>query len=126
MYHAIIHGLLLLEISMKQKSYSAFLVAFLVFLLGVLMLACATPQKEKSGERVIQGMIRLYGNEPHLWTGIKTIPDEKIYYVEPPEMAKELRALQGRVIEFTVILEEGKMPLGGDGKATVISWRIIE
>ena len=115
-----------MAIKMRSKSFSVFITAVPVFLLGVLMLACATPQKEKSAEKVIQGTIRLYGNEPHLWTGIKTITDEKIYYVEPREKAKELRALQGRLIEFTAIIEEEKMPFGGDGKATVISWRIIK
>jgi len=115
-----------MAIKMRPKSFSVFMMAVPVFLLGVLMVACATPQKEKSAERVIRGTIRLYGNEPHLWTGIKTIQDEKIYYVEPPEMANELRALQGRIIEFTAIIEERKMPFGGNGKATVISWRIVE
>ena len=115
-----------MEIKMKPKRFSVFLMAVLVFLLGVLMLACATPQKEKSTEKVIRGTIRLYGNEPHLWVGIETIPDEKVYHVEPLEKAKELEALRHRVVELTAIIEERKMPLGGDGKATVISWRIIE
>jgi hypothetical protein len=108
---------------MKQNSFTLFLIVGLVFLLGTFVYAA--PKKEKVREKVITGMIKIYGNEPHTWVGIETIPDGKIYVVQPPEKAAELRGQQGRLIEFKVVLEEMQMPLGGDGTATVISWRVV-
>lgn len=74
---------------------------------------------------VIQGMIKLYGNEPHAMVGIETFPDKKIYLVMPPERAAELRRMQSRLMEFDVILGNTAMP-GLTGTATILAWRIVQ
>jgi hypothetical protein len=46
--------------------------------------------------------VRVWGNEPHTYAGIETA-DGKRYAVFPAEKEKEIRDLQGNLIEFTVI-----------------------
>ena len=109
---------------MGQINFQASLIAVLVFLLCVPVISGASPKKEESVDIVIQGMVKIYGNEPHTWVGIETVPDGKIFFVEPPEKAKELGSLQGRLIEFTVVIYDTTRP-GLEGTATVLSWRVV-
>jgi hypothetical protein len=74
------------------------------------------------------GRVQIYGNEPHTFVGIT---DEKgtEFAVYPPEQEEKLRQLQGRLIEFTVIvLDEprgyGSLFLNG-GTINPIEWSII-
>jgi hypothetical protein len=96
------------------------LIAVAVVFSGVF--ACTSQEKAPKQEN-IQGMVKIYGNEPHTWVGIETV-EEKIYTVFPPETAAELRKVQGRLLELTVVLE-GPAKRGIEGKATVLSWRIV-
>ena len=75
-------------------------------------------------KNILSGMVKIYGSEPHTWVGIETVPEGKIYAVDSTEKAKELRALQGRLIDFTVIIQETTRP-GLAGTAAVLSWNII-
>ena len=117
---------------MKQNHLSVFLAAGLIMFLVVA--ACTTQEKAKHQgsaregtgtpqETTLQGMIRIYGNEPHTWVGIRT-PEGKIYAVSPPEKAAELRTVQGRLLEFTVTIQDTFI-LGVEGAATVLSWRYV-
>ena len=72
----------------------------------------------------MRGMVKIYGSEPHTWVGIETVPDGKIYAAGPPEKARELSSLQGRLIDFTVVIQDTGQP-GLSGTATVLSWRIV-
>ena len=76
----------------------------------------------------LTGRVRIYGSEPHTYVGIE---DEKgtVFAVYPPEQEKELRTLQGHLIEFSVIfLEEpkgyGSLFLKG-GTVTPVKWEIL-
>ena len=103
-----------------NKKYLAVL-----FVAGIILFltACTTQEKAHSRETTLQGMIRIHGNEPHTWVGIETT-DGKLYAVAPPEKAAELRSMQGRLLEFTVILQSGAL-FGAEGTANVLSWKQV-
>lgn len=111
---------------MKKRTSAVLFAALFVALL--LPLACTTQNQSEPGgkagsqETVLRGMVKIYGNEPHTEVGIETVPGGKVYAVRPPEKAEELRAMQGRLLEFTVTIRATRMP-GLEGTATVLSWR---
>jgi hypothetical protein len=77
----------------------------------------------------IIGRVRVYGNSPHTFVGIIDENDTE-YAVYPPAKEQELRALQGHLIRFTVILFDeprgfGSLSLRG-GTVEPIRWEIIE
>ena len=119
-------------LNVKKNHLPLFFAAGLVIFLVVA--ACTTQEKansqetgtEEEGSRrtTLRGTIRIYGNEPHTWVGIMS-SEGKIYAVEPPEKAAELRSIQGRLLEFTVIVQSAVVP-GIDGEATVLSWRYVQ
>ena len=75
----------------------------------------------------IDGMVRVYGNEPHTFAGI--VDQNGVEYaVYPPEKEEELRALQGHLIKFYVIFDDvhktyGSLFLKG-GTVIPIEWEI--
>jgi hypothetical protein len=76
----------------------------------------------------LTGRVQIYGSEPHTFVGIVDENGNE-YAVFPPEQEKELRKLQGYLIEFTVIfLDEpqgyGSLFLKG-GTVTPVKWEII-
>jgi hypothetical protein len=77
----------------------------------------------------ITGTIQIYGSEPHTFVGIIDNQDRTEYAVHPPAIEQELRGLQGRLIEFTVIKQDEPLGFGGlqlkGGTVTVVEWRII-
>jgi len=85
--------------------------------------------ESKENIKKIRGRVEIYGNEPRTFAGIV---DEKgiEYAVYPRSVENELRRLQGRLIEFTVILLDepqgySSLLLRG-GTVTPIKWEIIE
>jgi hypothetical protein len=111
---------------MSRKTFAIFVIAACVIL--CLFPACKTQEQgqssinPKSQETILRGMVKIYGNEPHTWVGIETVPEGNIYAVSPPEKAAELRKMQGRLLEFTVTIQSSRLP-GLSGTATVLSWR---
>jgi len=76
----------------------------------------------------IIGRISIYGSEPHTFVGIVDEGGTE-FAVYPPEQEEKLRQLQGRLIEFTVIVldepkGEGGLYLKG-GTVNPIEWIII-
>ena len=77
----------------------------------------------------ITGKIQIYGNEPHTFVGI-VAENGTEYAVFPPSKEKELRTLQGYLIEFTVVLLDepqgyGSLFLKG-GTVTPIEWKTVQ
>jgi hypothetical protein len=76
----------------------------------------------------ITGMVQIYGNEPHTFAGIAGENGEE-YAIYPPSCEDELRTLQGRLIDFTVIILDEPKGYGGlflrGGTVTPVEWRII-
>ena len=107
---------------MNHKKIILLIIASFIVLLAPI--TCKSQEKVKEKEKTVQGMVKIYGNEPHTWVGIETIPAGKIYFVSPPEKAVEIRNIQGLLLEFTVIIRDTQMP-GVAGTATLLSWRII-
>jgi hypothetical protein len=77
----------------------------------------------------IVGQVQIYGSEPHTFAGI--LDENGVEYsIYPPEKEKEIRSLQGHLIEFTVVvLEEprgfGSLFLKG-GAVTPVEWKILD
>ena len=107
---------------MNRKFVTAFFIAGFFMLLTAS--ACKTQGKAEQREQNLQGMIKIYGNEPNTWVGIETVPERKIYRVAPSETTAELRTLQGRLLDFTVVLGDTAIP-GTAGTATVLSWKPV-
>jgi len=76
----------------------------------------------------ITGKVEIYGNEPFTYVGIVD-QNDIIYSVYPPEKENELKRLQGRLIEFTVILLDEPRGYGSlylKGKTvTPVTWMIL-
>jgi hypothetical protein len=76
----------------------------------------------------ITGTVQIYGNEPHTFAGIAGENGEE-YSIYPPSCEDELRTLQGRLIDFTVIILDEPKGYGGlflrGGTVTPVEWRII-
>jgi len=90
-------------------------------LMGVLCYANAGGKKDKPQEGTLQGTIKIYGNEPHTWVGLETVPDKKVYVIVPPEKAEEYRKLQGRLLELRVRFQGTALPPAA-GSVTPLSW----
>jgi hypothetical protein len=103
-----------------------------LFALGKRDAPPSPPQAEGAelpdGACLIRGRVRVWGSEPHTFAGIETT-DDKRYAVFPAEKEKEIRDLQGNLIEFTVIFSEKPQGYGSlflpDGTVTPLSWRIL-
>jgi hypothetical protein len=77
----------------------------------------------------ITGRVQVYGNSPHTFVGIID-QNETEYAVYPPAKEQELRALQGHLIRFTVVLFDEPRGFGGmflkGGTVEPIRWEIIQ
>ena len=75
----------------------------------------------------IKGMVKIYGNEPHVFVGLVD-EDGTEYAIYPRAKEDELRQLQGHLLEFLVeFVDEksyGSLFLKG-GIVTPVSWEII-
>jgi hypothetical protein len=89
---------------------------------SVLLSVCASASGQK-----LTGSVRVYGSEPHTWTGIKDERDGRVYMIGDPEKESELRSLQGRRVEFTVKIISGSRPYPPvDGMVSVISYKMAD
>ena len=77
----------------------------------------------------ITGMIQIYGNEPHTFVGIVDENGTE-YAVYPASCEEKLRALQGHLIEFTVVFFDEPQGFGGlflkGGTVEPLDWKIIK
>jgi hypothetical protein len=73
------------------------------------------------------GSVRIYGSEPHTYVGIVNEKDDKMYRLSNNTKDSELRALQGKRIEFTVkALSDGKGSYPpADGVITLLSYKVL-
>ena len=76
-----------------------------------------------------RGTVRIFGNEPHTFAGLRTEDGSATYAVWPPEREAALRRFQGRLLEFTGILLERPAGPGDpylrDGTVCPLSWKVI-
>jgi hypothetical protein len=72
----------------------------------------------------ITGAVRIFGSEPHTYAAIHDEKDNKVYLIDDSVMEQELRALQGKRIEFTVKITHTKQSYPpADGSVTVVSYK---
>lgn len=76
----------------------------------------------------ITGKIEIYGSEPHTFVGIVDENGTE-YAVHAPSREDELRRLQGRLIEFTVVFLDDPQVFGSlflkGGTVEPLGWVII-
>ena len=89
----------------------------------------STQPEITEGAIKITGRVQVFGNAPQTFIGIVS-EDGTQYAVYPSAKEEELRALQGHLIEFTVmLLDEGRgygsLFLMG-GTVTPLSWEILQ
>jgi hypothetical protein len=77
---------------------------------------------------VLRAVVKVYGNEPHTYAGLEA--GGKHYAIWPPSMERQLRALQGRTLDFTVRFvprDKNHFVYGSiflkDGTITPIAWK---
>ena len=77
----------------------------------------------------IKGRVQIYGSEPHTFVGIVD-QNDIAYAVYPPSQEEKLRALQGRLIEFSVVFLDGNRTFGSlflrGGTVEPVKWEILE
>jgi len=99
--------------------------------------SASMPKPDKSDRAIskgknmtIRGTVVIYGNEPHTYAGIRKEDGTKVYAIYPADAERTLRALQGRLVRFKVILldtpaGEGSLYLT-DGTVRPKSWKIVD
>jgi hypothetical protein len=104
--------------------FSALLVASVVS-----SFAFGSHDSGKAQNPVIRGAVWIIGNEPHTMVTITSEDGSKSYLVVSQKNEKEIRDLQGRLVDFTVSTIEkptSPVPPGIDGAVEVISWKIVK
>lgn len=104
-----------------------------VFLLlsGVFFSIFSLCSFQKNSIITVKGIIRVYGNEPFTFIGIKTENNKEYTVLAAADVEKELRGTQGKKIEITGILtrpQKDKMELEmlKNGKIELTEWKFIE
>jgi hypothetical protein len=83
------------------------------------MVFTLTPARQK-----ITGAVRIFGSEPHTYAAIQDEKDGKVYLIDDSAMEQELRAMQGKRIEFTIKIARAKPSYPpADGSVTVVSYK---
>jgi hypothetical protein len=78
-----------------------------------------TPARQK-----IIGAVRVFGSEPHTYAAIQDEKDGSVYLIDDSGMEQELRAMQGKRVEFTVKITRTKQSYPpADGSVTVASYK---
>jgi hypothetical protein len=131
------------------------IIIVIFFFLAVLNIFATGKREEKSGEQfspvvidsakdidggdeihngpcdmiTIVGIVQIYGADPSTFVGIVD-QDGTEYAIYPPEKERELRALQGHLIEFQVIFENGQENYGGlflgGGTVIPVKWKVLQ
>lgn len=104
---------------------------FAIFLVATVVSSFAFGSRDsgKAQNLVIRGAVLIIGNEPHTRVAITSEDGSKSYLVVSPKNEKEIRDLQGRLVDFTVSTIEkpaSPVPPGIDGAVEVISWKIVK
>jgi hypothetical protein len=101
-----------------------FFITFGLFPLGI-----KEDMNDSQNTTKITGRVVIYGNEPHTFVGIVG-EDGTEYAVYPSDQEEKLRALQGHLIEFTVVLLNESQGYGSlflkGGTVTPVTWEIIQ
>ena len=102
-----------------------------ILIIPVLILCIFLSSFSKNQIKKVEGYVRVYGNEPFTYIGIKTT-DKKEYAISADEeKIAELWQSQGNLIEITgyiVEKEKDQPPVGflKDGKIEVIEWKYVK
>lgn len=105
---------------------------------GILIIFCAIvsifslfSMSKKNKNIEVNGYIKIYGNDPFTYIGIKTLNDEIYMISTTKEISQDLSLNQGKLIGITgeLSVEKGNnnFPLGAkDGTIILESWSVVE
>ena len=102
-----------------------------MFMFAILSFSAAFGSRDSASaqNQVIRGTVRIIGSEPHTAVAIATEDGSKSYIVIAPKSEKEIRGLQGHLVDFTVSMiakPDSPIPPGIDGAVEVVSWKIVK
>ena len=93
-------------------------------LLFVLCFSLSTAFTLSPARQKIVGAVRIFGSEPHTYAAIQDEKDGSVYLIDDSALEQELRAMQGKRIEFTVKITRTKQSYPpADGSVKVASYR---
>lgn len=81
--------------------------------------------------KTVRGYIRVYGNEPFTFIGIKTADKKEYTIIAEDNVCKELINSQGQMVEITgILIKKNKNTFDPgilkDGKIEVTEWTILQ
>lgn len=102
-----------------------------VLIAGILVSIISLCSFRKNNITTVKGIIRVYGNEPFTFIGIKTENEKEYTVIAEPETEKELRKTQGNTIEITGIITRRQKEIFEpeilkDGKIEVKDWKCLK
>lgn len=103
----------------------------IIFIFSILSISMILCSYSKNNQKTIKGYIRVYGNEPFTYIGIKTAENKEYSIAADDKVYKELKKTQGKEIQISGIiiypekdaLEPGMLK---DGKIEVIEWKYVK
>jgi hypothetical protein len=119
---------------MNQRHFalnSRRVICFVVLVIATVISASAFGSRDSATAKnqVIRGTVRIIGSEPHTAVAITTEDGGKSYLAVSQKNDKEIRDLQGHLIDFTVSpVSKPDLPIppGIDGAVEVVSWKIVK
>ncbi len=109
-----------------KNNIRKFIILFSILLTGIILCSYS-----KNNIVKVKGYIRVYGNEPFTFIGLKTDNNKEYSLTAPDEVLKELRASQGKKIEIIGLLiqkdeENFELNMLKDGRIEITEWKFVE
>lgn len=109
-----------------KNNIRKFIILFSILLTGIILCSYS-----KNNIVKVKGYIRVYGNEPFTYIGIKTENNKEYALTASDDVLKELRSSQGKQIEIIGLLipkdkDSFELNMLKDGRIEVTEWSIVE
>ena len=111
--------------------------ATLIMLTTLMCFAFSKPKTEEDDSILVEGLVRVYGNEPFTFIGIVCDSGEEYSLIGDANVISELRNTQGKKIQVKGYQDEVKKTSDDDvpvfmfetlknGKLNVIDWKFVK
>ena len=103
----------------------------IIFIFSILSISMILCSYSKNNQKTVKGYIRVYGNEPFTYIGIKTKENKEYSIAAEEKIYKELKSTQGKEVELSGIIilpeKDGLEPgMLKDGKIEVTEWKFVK